>query len=115
MIPGIADRKGVERYEIERDRRNVISVATFASEIADTPIWRPSQWSYHAEKIDREIGTGHPVLDEFFRYQFSPMSGVWIHEHPELATIESTFTRYYNVMRDHFENPAMQKLLRAPP
>lgn len=115
MIPGTADRRGVARHEIERDRRNVVSVAAYAREVAGTPIMMRAQWHRMAEQIDRSIGTAHPVLDEFFRTRFSPMSGVWVFEHPELPTIRSTFERYYNVMRDYFENPAMQQLLDAPP
>ena len=115
MIPGIADRGGTLRHEIERDRRNVVSVAAYAREVAGTPIMSLPQWHYHAEQIDRSLGTAHPVLDEFFRSRFSPMSGVWVREHPELPTIQRTFERYYNVMRDYFESPAIQRLLSAPP
>ena len=99
---------------IEREvrRRIQISVAAYAYEIADKPIMADSMFDWLACQIDRRQGTGHPLLDEFFAYEFSPMTGMWIHRHPDLSGVERTFTRYYSALRDHYEDPAIQRKLR---
>jgi hypothetical protein len=88
--------------ELEVRRRISISVAAYAYEIASKPIMSDQMFDWLAEKIDRRQGTCHPVLDEFFAYEFSPMTGMWIYQHPELPGIEKIFTRYYDVMKDYF-------------
>lgn len=99
--------------EHEVRRRIQISVATYAYEIADRPIMNDATWDWLACRIDRWMGTCHPLLDEFFVAEFSPMTGMWIHKHPELAGIKRTYERYYSLMRNYYEQPAVQKLLKA--
>jgi hypothetical protein len=88
-----------------------VSVAAYAYEIANKPIMSDAIFDWLASKVQRTMGTCHPLLDEFFAVEFSAMTGMWIHKHPELDGIASIFTRYYTVMRDHFESPQIQKLL----
>jgi len=95
-------------HEIERRRRIQISVATYAYEIADRPLMTDAEWDVLAAKIDRRMGTAHPLVDEFFAREFSPMTGMWIHNHPELAGIERLFNRYWSLMRNHFEGRLRQ-------
>jgi hypothetical protein len=98
--------------EVEVRRRIALSVSAYAYEIADTPIVTDASFDQLAEQINPKQGTCHPILDEFFAYKFSPMTGMWIHEHPELDKIARTYKRYYAALRDHFEHPGVQKLLR---
>lgn len=99
---------------IEREvrRRIGLSVAAFAYEIADAPIMTDGTFDWLAGQISPKMGTCHPIVDEFFAWRFSPMTGMWIHEHPELAGIERTYKRYYAALRDHFEHPRVQEILR---
>ena len=80
--------------EVERRRRISLSVATYAYEIADNPIMDDAMWDWTAAQIDRRVPTGHPLLDEFFLTQFSAMTGMWIHQHPELEKIKAIYERY---------------------
>jgi hypothetical protein len=89
-----------------------ISVAAYAYEIAAKPIMPDALFDWLAGMVNRRQGTCHPLLDEFFAREFSPMTGMWVHNHPELAGIERTFTRYYNTMREHFSNPEFQRRVR---
>lgn len=89
--------------EIEVRRRIRVSVGAYAYEIANKPIMPDAEWDILTAKIDRFVGTCHPLLDEFFVTQFSPMTGMWIHNHPELSGIEKIFKRYYAATRSHFE------------
>ena len=95
--------------EQEVRRRITLSVATYAYEIADKPIMTDASWDWLASRIDRSVGTCHPLLDEFFATEFSPMTGMWIHNHPELEGVERTFRRYYNALRDYYERPEVQR------
>ncbi len=81
--------------EIETHRRIRLSVATYAYEIADNPIWPDSQWDVVAQQINPKLGTCHPIIDEFFAAEFSPMTGMWIHKHPELAGIKKIYEQHY--------------------
>lgn len=99
---------------VEREvrRRITVSVAAYAYEIADTPIMNDLTFDWLCGQISPKVGTCHPIVDEFFAHRFSPMTGMWIHEHPELDGIKRVFTRYYNALRDHYEHPRVREMLR---
>lgn len=88
--------------EYEVRRRIQIAVLTYAYEVMDAPIVSDNEWDWLAGKINKYQGTCHPVLDEFFLTQFSPMTGMWIHNHPELAGIKRTYDRYKHLVLDYF-------------
>lgn len=102
--------------DIEREvyRRIQVCVAAYAYEIANKPIMSDQMFDWMACKIDKHRGTGHLIMDEFFVTQFSPMTGMWIHQHPEIAGIERIFTRYYSKLCDLYESPGMQRLIATP-
>lgn len=77
--------------EQEVKRRIDLAVATYAYEIADNPIMSDDDWDKMAQFINPRLGTCHPILDEFFAAEFSPMTGMWIHTHPELDKIEKIY------------------------
>lgn len=81
--------------DIEQRRRIQIAVATYAYEIADRPIMGDAQWDILAARINRRQGTCSPELDHFFVAEFSPMTGMWIHNHPELAGIKRIYDRVF--------------------
>lgn len=85
--------------ERERRRRIHLSVATYAYEVLDAPFMPDAVWDVLASQIDRWTPTGHPLLDEFFATRFSPMTGMWIHEHPELDEIAAIYRRYRDALR----------------
>jgi hypothetical protein len=89
--------------EKEIRRRVQISVVAYGYEIADAPIMDDRWFDFYATKIVKQQGTGHPMLDEFFLAKFSPMTGMWIHEHPELDKIAAAYQRYYEPMREYFD------------
>ena len=90
--------------EQEVRRRIRASVAAYAYEVKDTPIMGDRTFDQLVESIQPQLTTGHPLLDEFFLTQFSPMTGMWIHKHPELQKIAKLYSNYYSgVIKDHFE------------
>lgn len=96
----------VERWgsiiERETRRRVHLCVATYAYEVADQPIMSDGQWDELAQKIDTRMGTGHPLLDEYFLTEFSPMTGLWIHDHPELEKVRHAFDTMGSAMREFY-------------
>lgn len=85
-------RKGKPKWgdtaiEWEIKRRIVVAVAAYAYEIENNPIMSDHMWDRIAQEINPKMGTCHPELDEFFASKFSPMTGMWIHDHPDLAGI----------------------------
>lgn len=85
--------------ETERRRRISLSVLTYAYEVRDTPILSDAEWDWAAQRIQPHITTGHPLLDEFFLFVFTPITGMWIHQHPELDGIQRVYERYMTVVR----------------
>lgn len=100
--------------EIERRRRIQLSVATYAYELADSPIMSDDAWDRIAQRINKSLGTGHPLLDEFFASEFSPMTGMWIRSHPELDSVKNIFTRYWRATSDHYEGLYKYRKLTRP-
>lgn len=83
--------------EIERRRRIALSVACYAYEIADRPFLDDLTFDAAANRIRPQLTTGHPLLDEFFLTEFSPMTGLWIHRHPELDKVRACYEHYVRV------------------
>lgn len=91
-----------DAVSMERRRRIILSIATYGYEVEDTPIMPDNLWDWMAQRIDRTIETGHVALDHFFAFEFSPMTGMWIHDHPELDKVALKFQRYHRAMGDYF-------------
>ena len=109
-VLSVADFEPLDRYtptprEIEVRRRISVCVAAYAYEIANKPIMSDLDWDQLAQRVDRSMGTGHPLLDEFFVTQFSPMTAMWIHNHPELGGIKRIFDRYFAACGSQFGKP----------
>lgn len=81
--------------EVETRRRIRLAVAAFAYEVHDKPIISDAAFDKLAQSIRPRMGTCHPLLDEFFITRFSPMTGMWIHDHPELRKIKALYDRFY--------------------
>lgn len=77
--------------EQEVKRRIDCAVAAYAYEVASNPLMEDAAWDVLAQTINPKLGTCHPMLDEFFATRFSPMTGMWIHDHPELSRIQEIY------------------------
>ena len=86
--------------EKERRRRITVAHAAYAYECMDDPIMSDTRYDALAESIDPRMSTGHAVLDTFFREEFTPMTGMWIRDHPEIEGIERLYRRYKRLVRE---------------
>jgi len=48
-----------------------------------------------AQRIDLDIETGNPDLDHFFWTFFTPETGMWVREHPEIGGLRRIDQTYY--------------------
>ncbi len=81
--------------EIETRRRIRVAIAAYAYEVLDRPIMSDTEFDKLAQSIQPKVGTCHPMLDEFFVTRFSPMTGMWIHDHPELRRVQALYNVHY--------------------
>jgi len=51
------------------------------------------------KEINLSISTGHPVMDAWFRKEFNPSTGSWIHIHPQLDGIRRLYETYYHSLQ----------------
>lgn len=101
--------------ELEVRRRIQISVAAYAYEFNSDPIMCDALFDFFAGRICKRMGTCHPLLDEFFLVHFSPMTGMWIHHHPELDRIKHLYTMFGAHMREYFAGPEALRLIGVKP
>jgi hypothetical protein len=97
----VSDKWG-SPVETEVRRRITAAVAAYAYEVRDEPIMSDTAFDKLVQSINPKMGTCHPILDEFFASRFSPMTGIWIHDHPELPGIIAILDRWYTgAIRDN--------------
>jgi hypothetical protein len=74
---------------ISQETRNRILVAVYAYayEVLAQPLVSDEEFDQLASKINIGNDTGRPDLDQWFRDNFEPYTGSWIHKHPELDGI----------------------------
>ncbi len=82
------------RKEIETHRRIKLSIWAYAYEIYHTSMVDDYRFDAEACKVDLSINTNRPDLDEWFRENFDPCTGYWIHNHPEKNKIHNLFMKY---------------------
>ncbi len=72
---------------VERERRTRIKlcVAAYCYEYLDQPVLTDAQFDALANLSDPSIITGRH--DDWWRNNFQPFTGSWIHSHPELAQL----------------------------
>lgn len=67
----------------ETRRRIRLSVAAYAYEYLGQPTMTDAEFDKLATSIDLSIDTRRPDLDKWFRDNFEPHTGMWVHKHPE--------------------------------
>lgn len=82
---------------VNEEIRNRIKVvaAAYAYEIENNPIISDAEFDALCLKINPDVETGNKVVDKFFKEEFDPNTGSWIHKHPEFGLIKGVL-KYYN-------------------
>lgn len=76
------------KIEVERRRRIRLSVAAYAYEFHSDSIISDAEFDKLSEQIDKNVKTGHRILDRFFKKNFEPCTGMWVQKHPDKAGLE---------------------------
>jgi hypothetical protein len=72
------------RIVCEETRRRIrVSVAAYAYEYMGQPTMTDAEFDDLSKSIDLSISTRRPDLDIWFKNNFEPHTGMWIHRHPE--------------------------------
>jgi NAD-dependent DNA ligase len=82
---------------INQEIRNRIklSVAAYAYEMEDDSIMSDADFDSLCREIKVNESTGNEKMDNFFKTEFNPSTGQWIHQHPELDKIKIIYNKYY--------------------
>lgn len=85
--------------QIERVRRLRIMVAiwAYAYEMRDHIVVHDGAFDAACSEVARDlhIDTDRPVMDKWFRTEFNPSTGMWIHHHPELGKVAAAYDRHF--------------------
>lgn len=81
--------------EIERRRRIKLSIWAYAYEFHDHSIVPDAMFDVESYCVDLSIDTDRPDLDFWFRANFNPCTGQWIHNHPDLVRIGQLYKEFY--------------------
>jgi hypothetical protein len=80
--------------EIERRNRIKLSIAAYSYEFENVSIMSDGDFDSLSKKINSNVLTGHE-LDRFFKEEFMPDTGMWIHNHPCLDGIKRLYMLNY--------------------
>lgn len=82
--------------EIEIRNRIQLSICAYAYEFMSVSLVSDTDFDVAAFAIRPNMATGNEKLDKFFREEFTPSTGMWIHKHPDINGIAA---RYNMLMR----------------
>lgn len=82
--------------EQERRRRVVITWWAFCYEVKDDPRVTDNEYDHMARAVDLSVDCGDGDIEEWFKTNFLPHSGIWVLNHPELDRLEK---RYKEMVR----------------
>jgi len=82
-------------YNKEIKNRIKVCVAAYAYEVLNESIISDAEFDALCREIDPQVTTGNILLDKFFKTEFDPSTGSWIHKHPQLDKIKSLM-KYYS-------------------
>lgn len=70
------------KVEVETRNRIMVAVAAYAYEVEASPIMDDAAYDKLAASIDLTVDTANPDMDAWFRANFAPHTGQWVHTHP---------------------------------
>jgi len=82
-------------YSKEIKNRIKLSVAAYAYEFLVDSIMTDHQYDELSLEINPNEKTGNEKMDNFFKTQFEPCTGMWIRKHPEIKRLDYLYKKYY--------------------
>ena len=81
--------------EAERQRRIQVSLWAYAYELESDSIVSDTVFDIKCYEIDLSIPTNDIEMDKWFRENFEPHTGQWVHNHPHLDRLEDIYNRIW--------------------
>jgi hypothetical protein len=72
----------------EKRRRMRLAVWAYAYEFENVSLVPDAVFDEEAKLVNLDVETDMPHLDAWFKANFNPHTGMWIHTHPELERIK---------------------------
>lgn len=69
--------------EIETRNRIMVAAASYAYEVEGDPIMSDRDFDTLCGRINLLTVTTNPAMDKWFRENFQPDTGMWVHKHPD--------------------------------
>ena len=85
----------MQMYSKEIKNRIKLSVAAYAYEFLGDSIMTDHQYDELSLEINPNEKTGNEKMDNFFKTQFEPCTGMWIRNHPEIKRLDYLYKKYY--------------------
>ena len=70
--------------EVETRRRIRVAAWAYAYEIENAPLVSDAEFDRECALVDLSIDTTSPLMDAWFRKEFEPHTGQWIHRYPKV-------------------------------
>lgn len=83
------------KIETEVWRRIRLAVWAYAYEFESMSLVSDARFDTEARKVNLSLDTPRPDLDKWWRENFDPSTGMWIHKHPELSLVKKIYERFY--------------------
>ena len=77
----------------ETRKRVQVTLWAYAYEIQNNSLVSDEKFDETCRQIDLDAVTYRPDLDEWFKKNFVPDTGMWIYDHPELDKAKDLYTR----------------------
>jgi len=95
--------------------RAQVALWAFAYEIMNDSIVSDAVYDTRCLEVDLSVTTNRPDLDEWFKGNFQPYTGAWVHAHPEKIKLASLYERLRGIKSGMEElEMAEQNLPSAP-
>jgi len=79
----------------ERRLRIRLSVAAYAYEYENDSIMSDDEFDDLCMQVNLEQGTGYRKLDNYFRKEFLPDTGLWVRKHPDKCGLATIYHRHF--------------------
>lgn len=79
--------------EVERRRRIRLALWAYSYEFEHNSLVDDATYDAESKLVDLSISTSNAKLDKWFKKNFSPDTGMWITNHPELHKVKALYKR----------------------
>jgi hypothetical protein len=87
----------------------MVSVWAYAYEMLDDPLVSDAEFDLECIQVDLGIDTGNATMDKFFKDNFDPFTGQWVHKHPDKLGLH----KIYNLIKEQRQKEIINNELEA--